>query len=400
MRGFFFGLLLIANGCGSEVVSEPRKNDAPPDPDEAASGSTGSIAGTGGGGAGSGSSGGTATGGGGGMAGSPAAEVTWSGVDGLAGCQGHTATELEDGTVLVVGDCWTPDFTPVGAGIIDAASGVFGAVSAPGARAYHTATRLEDGSVLVAGGQEAGTGVAIAAHWVYAGNAGFAEGDALAEPRFWHAAARLTDGSVLVTGGNVGDTDSSWLGTDITSSVERVSLGGAGVGPASSMIEARAGHAMVQLAGAILAIGGTAWDHELASVERYDGGNWTPGPSLPQPIGNVAAVPLTNNRIFVVASEGGFVLDQGTWTPTATAGIPTYLGSAAAAFEGDRVLVVASAIYSFGCGVRLYDPALDTWDEVDPGPITCGGSLVTATALADGRVLMVSATGAAVFAQP
>ena len=384
MRGWLLGLLLISTGCGSEVVGGRAPHDEPeraPDP----------IPGTGGAG------GGPPVRDPGGGGGGGAATVGWSPVDGLSGCSSHTATALEDGSVLVVGACATSDGTAAGAGLVDPGSRKFASLPAPAVRMGHTATRLGSGSVLVAGGLDATSGAALGASWIYEPGTGFAEADALEHPRFGHAASLLDDGRVVLFGGALGDAGTSWVGSGISSSTELVSIDGGALGSTASLVEARSAHATAPFAGSVLAIGGMAWDHELASVERFDGTTWLPVPSLPYALGQPAALALPDGRVFVVASEGALLFDGIGWTPTASAGVPTYLAAAVATLGDGSLLVVSSAIYSFGCHVLRYRIALDLWEAVEPGPITCGGSTVTATSLADGRALVVSGSGAAIY---
>ncbi len=129
----------------------------------------------------------------------------------------HTATLLQDGTVLIAGgvnqsgalksaerfDPKTATFTPVG--------------SMHDAHAYGTATLLPDGHVLVAGGL--GTGLAaVATTDIFdpATNT-FQAGPALEHARWGHTAT-LADGcSVLIVGG--------MSGNNVLASIERVSFG-------------------------------------------------------------------------------------------------------------------------------------------------------------------------------
>jgi hypothetical protein len=69
------------------------------------------------------------------------------------------------------------------------------------ARAVHTATRLEDGTVLVAGGFGAGEGDVFASTEVYSPGDAFTDGPAMTVPRYGHTATLLRDGRVLIAGG-------------------------------------------------------------------------------------------------------------------------------------------------------------------------------------------------------
>src|SRR5437870_4529598 len=77
--------------------------------------------------------------------------------------QGHTATVLSDGRVLIAGGMDSIGVL-ASAEIFDPNTRAFRAVASPmrAARVGHTATRLADGRVLIAGGQNANGALATA----------------------------------------------------------------------------------------------------------------------------------------------------------------------------------------------------------------------------------------------
>lgn len=121
----------------------------------------------------------------------------------------HSATLLRDGRVLVTGGLGPADgsseLTPLrSTEIYDPAADAFvtGGALAEG-RTNHTATLLDDGSVLVAGGAGGVNGdVSLAsAELLNPRQAAWTTVAALAEARTGHTATRLDDGRVLVAGG-------------------------------------------------------------------------------------------------------------------------------------------------------------------------------------------------------
>ena len=116
----------------------------------------------------------------------------------IAARQGHTATLLQGGQVLVAGGTDGHGAVLSSAEIYDPATGRFRATgNMLQARSFHSATLLPDGEVLVAGGQGAGAAAELynpgAGQWFAAGS--------MAQGRSHHAAALLPDGRVLVAGG-------------------------------------------------------------------------------------------------------------------------------------------------------------------------------------------------------
>jgi N-acetylneuraminic acid mutarotase len=127
---------------------------------------------------------------------------TWSDTGRLGtGRSGHTATLLEDGTVLVAGG-----YSDLGA---EASAEVYRpgttSWSAVGSMAEPrgwgaTATLLRDGTVLVAGGYD--TRILNTAEVYNPGNDQWAPTAAMPQGRSGHSALLLDDGTVLVFGGD------------------------------------------------------------------------------------------------------------------------------------------------------------------------------------------------------
>jgi hypothetical protein len=116
--------------------------------------------------------------------------------------RGHTATLLEDGRVLVVGN--GGESSPSGkiADLYDPATGTFTRTgSMKAGRWLHTATLLPDGHVLVLGGRTPQDSVRAAAELYDPRSGRFSSTGAMSEGRQQHTATLLNDGRVLITGG-------------------------------------------------------------------------------------------------------------------------------------------------------------------------------------------------------
>jgi hypothetical protein len=125
----------------------------------------------------------------------------------------HTATQLQNGKVLIIGGALTSASDPVAtAEVYDPATGIFTMTGAMAtAREQHTATLLADGRVLIVGGTTStGTGDLhpTATVEVYDPSTGsFSVTGSMAEARTFHTATLLPSGRVLVAGG--GDENST-----------------------------------------------------------------------------------------------------------------------------------------------------------------------------------------------
>jgi len=130
---------------------------------------------------------------------------------------GQTITLLRDGRVLLTGGVQNAGFRSelASAEIYDPGAGTFsatGSMSVP--REGHTATMLRDGRVLIAGGSDNGIHTLDSAE-IYDPTSGTFRGTGhLHQPRIAHVAALLGTGKVLIAGGGRGGMPGGYISYD------------------------------------------------------------------------------------------------------------------------------------------------------------------------------------------
>lgn len=219
----------------------------------------------------------------------------------------HVAVLLDDGRVWVAGGVAGDDgvYAAIDAAEIwDPSSGTFSAAPPlPSARDLFTATELDDGRVLVIGGRDGS--VTHDDAWLFTTGGGFVEvPDGLIDGRFGHTATLLPGGDVLIAGGRVGP-DSITL-----EYAERWQLS-AGTFVSAGYSQSRGGHAATLLAdGRVLVAGGfsreTAGETAaLADVDLYAVAedSWAYGSSLAQPRLFAAAAPLVDQGVLLLGGD-------------------------------------------------------------------------------------------------
>jgi len=130
---------------------------------------------------------------------------------------GQTITMLRDGRVLLTGGDQNAGFRSqlASAEIYDPGSGTFtatGSMSTP--REGHTATMLRDGRVLVAGGSPNGIQTTGSAEIYDPASGRFSNTGHLNQPRVAHVAALLGTGKVLIAGGGRGGMPGGYISYD------------------------------------------------------------------------------------------------------------------------------------------------------------------------------------------
>jgi hypothetical protein len=130
---------------------------------------------------------------------------------------GQTITILRDGRVLLTGGVQNAGFRSElsSAEIYDPAAGTFsatGSMSVP--REGHTATMLRDGRVLIVGGSDNGIHTVDSAEIYDPSSGTFSRTGHLNQPRVAHVAALLGTGKVLIAGGGRGGMPGGYISYD------------------------------------------------------------------------------------------------------------------------------------------------------------------------------------------
>lgn len=283
------------------------------------------------------------------------------------------------------------------------------------ARYYHTATKLQDGSVLVVGGYNSASTLASAERfdpvtglWTSAGS--------MANARAAHTATLLPNGKVLVAGGQNLTTNGFITRTELYDPLSNTwSLG------PNLTFGARAFHTAVALNdGNVLITAGIRFATDCgyhATTEIY---NWTSGlfsvsGSLILPRSNATAVLLDDGRVLLAGGpqngcptpNNGLneaeVWDpvSGLWTTIASMSVPRFSNFIAKMPNGKVLLAGGRSVGGTTQSVDVFNPATNSFSLTAPLSIkraTSGGTgdNGATVVLSDGRVLV--AGGNDVFA--
>ena len=324
------------------------------------------------------------------------------------GRQGHTATQLPNGKVLIVGgstgDGITTSENTDTAELFDPASGMFTLVPSTmsSRRNWHMATLLPSGKVLIAGGfgfayrntadlfdPASGTFTLVQSMMSFARNL--------------HTATLLRGGKVLITGGRgpTGTTDTAEL-----------------FDPASNtfttpppMTSARMGHTATLLpSGKVLITGGLPADAifgnlPTSSAELFDpaSGTFTALPPMTSARTDHTATLLPSGKVLITGGDTGTrftnaaeLFDPATGTFTALSNTMTserYFHKATLLPSG-RVLITGGGNLLQGKidnTAELFDPATGTFRSLPP--MTAVRYFDTATLLMNGKVLITGGPG-------
>jgi hypothetical protein len=219
----------------------------------------------------------------------------------------HTATALQDGTVLIAGGEYLAPTEWPPQGSLQAQAEVFDptlnefsyftGLNTP--RRAHTATLLNSGDVLIAGG--ATNDLPIASAELYsASTRAFTYTDNLNIARYYATATLLRNGLVLITGG-VG------AGNSCLASAELYDPSSGTFALTGSMSVARAYHTATLLSnGSVLVAGGlNGTNVPLSSAEIYNptAGNFTPTSNMNVARANHTATSLPNGIVLIAGGQ-------------------------------------------------------------------------------------------------
>ena len=237
-----------------------------------------------------------------------------------------------------------------------------------GAREGHTATLLPNGKILVVGGMVGG--LAVDSTELYDPATGkWTTGAHMRTVHYRHSATLLTNGMVLVAGGAGGTTPAAELYDPVT---------GSWIAPGIPMLKPRDRHTATLLKnGMVLVVGGNDGTNETDSIESYnpESQTWSQVGFLQDARFSHTATLLPDNRVLVVGGlkNGGSdlvsdaeILDSnGASTRTKNGPTPRWGHTATLLHSGSgsgKVLVAGgSDLLTQLESCELYDLSQDTW---------------------------------------
>lgn len=316
------------------------------------------------------------------------------------GFVGFSATEVEDGRIVVVGDplARVAAYDPVG----DEWSF---ATTLAGPRIEHSAVLLPDGRALFAGGVYSDQSTAVLGLEIFDGASDTVSSGGLpVAGRTAFTWTKLGDGRVLVAGGHRTTTPSYSLPAFEFVRAEVFDPTTRRWSTTEDMHRERSLHTATLLAdGRVVVIGGWSRLGGVLETEIFDPvtNAWSLAASIPEAVMRHAATLLLDGRILVTGSNtsstttglGGtnawlFDPTANTWTAAAPTLLPRYASGAVRLADG-RVLALGTDDRDLGLSGEIYDPATNSWTAIarsqarrwrvmsvllDDGRVALGGS--------------------------
>jgi hypothetical protein len=277
--------------------------------------------------------------------------------------------------------------------IVHASTGVFtatGSMLTP--RSQHTATRLNDGTVLITGGINAQSQLSLNSAEIYNPATGtFTAVSNMNSARSGHTATLLSSGKVLIAGGR-----QTWYGAPSAKQEEIFDPATASFTYTGNLITARMYHTAILIPnGKVLLAGGSNSTPGMNSAEIFDPttGTFSSTANMNSIKQILSMVVLNNGKVFVVGAQAGQssseVYDYTTGTFSPTVGTVSTGAWFAVGLSNGKVLVTggqggsASSLNSS----EIYDPATNSFtskSSMNSSRVNYSGVLLT-----DGNVLIV-----------
>ena len=295
---------------------------------------------------------------------------------------GHTATLLDDGRVLVVGGTAPARDGSArlealdSAEVFDPAKRTWQRVGALAeARNGHTATKLADGSVLVVGGARPVHQHLSSVERFDPVTASFSRAASLGLGRWLHDAVRLADGSVVVLGGRSNQlrseggvaTPKPGLPLD---AVERFDVDAGTWAPLPALTEPRQRTAVVALGAKVVVFGGQTSTMSTNYVEWWQApaGEWAQSAThLSVPIAGHTASVLPSGDVLVVGGEPPQAVDTARvqrWVPSTQRWCLAGTLKVSRKAHAATVLKDGSVLVSGGTSAGLAEASAERWVPV------------------------------------
>jgi hypothetical protein len=314
----------------------------------------------------------------------------------------HTATQLNNGDVLVVGGFASSSFSSVGSGPLASAE-LYNPVTASfaptaslnTARSEQTATLLSNGMVLIAGGYDWNGNPLASAELYNPSTATFIPTGSLNVARYNHTATLLANGTVVVAGGTIGNGN-------VVASAELYNPTTGTFTSTGSLNTARAYHSATLLNnGTVLIAGGiNTGIFGLNSAEIYNPltGIFTATGTMTSGHAFHSATLLNNGGVLVAGgvdsnatpSASAELYDPATGTFNSTGGMSTPRLWHTATLVNNGTVLVAGGSQDTQCCIltsaEVFDPSLGTFSLT--GSLTSGRVFQSAVFLTTGEVLV------------